>query len=347
MSFNWADKRVFVTGACGTIGKELVGQLTDLGAEKIVCFDNNESELFFLGQKYRKFPKLTVIFGDLRDPISLTEAMKGCDTVIHAAAMKHVRLCEAVPRDVVLTNVIGGQNVIESARANGVEKCLLTSSDKAVSPTNVMGATKLLAERLMTAADNGSDRKRTAFFSTRFGNVLGSRGSVVPLFMKQIKLGGPVTLTDPQMTRFIMTLEHAVHLVLRSCEMAKGGEVFVMKMPVVCIKDLAEVMIEEFAPKAGYQPEDIKIEVIGITPGEKKYEELLSEEEIRRTLITDDFLLVTPPFQEQKTPPSYDSESLVQTEKATKPYNSSLETPISKLEIKKFLNSDNSLKSIV
>ena len=188
------------------------------------------------------------------------------DIVFHVAAFKHVYLCEYNPFDAVMTNVIGTQNVLKAATASGAERVLFTSSDKAVNPTNVMGSTKLLAERMVTAYNVAPGRDKIVFASSRFGNVIGSRGSVVPVFYKQIKRGGPVTVTDPQMTRFIMTIPEAARLVMEACTLAKGGEVFISKMPVIRIVDLATVMIETLAPEFGHKPEDIEIEYIGARP---------------------------------------------------------------------------------
>ena len=170
----------------------------------------------------------------------------------------------------------------------------MTSSDKAVNPTNVMGTSKLMAERLVSAANAHPRLGNQIFASTRFGNVLGSRGSVIPLFIRQIRHGGPVTVTDPEMTRFIMTLDEAVGLVMDSLFLARGGEIFVTKMPVLRIGDLAEVMIEELASKYGYRPSDIPIETVGPRPGEKTYEELMNEEEIKRSIELPKYFVIQP-----------------------------------------------------
>jgi FlaA1/EpsC-like NDP-sugar epimerase len=293
LSQDWTDLRVLITGPCGTVGRELLAQLVARGPREIIGIDNNESELFLLSQEYRDRPEVRLLLGDVRDPSALMRRARGVDVVIHTAALKHVGLCEESPRDAVLTNVVGVQNLIDAAYENGVSRVLFTSSDKAVNPTNVMGTSKLMGERLMTAA-NGGHRDGPVFASTRFGNVLGSRGSVIPLFADQIRRGGPVTLTDPGMTRFIMTLKEAVQLVVDSVFMARGGEVFVTKMPAIRIEDLARAMIEELAPRHGLDPADVPVEVVGPRPGEKIYEELLNEEEKRRTLELDRFYVVRP-----------------------------------------------------
>ncbi|RMD59003.1 SDR family NAD(P)-dependent oxidoreductase, partial [Candidatus Parcubacteria bacterium] len=290
---SWQGKRVLITGACGTVGRELLRQVVTRGAYEIIGLDNNESELFFLGEEYRTATNVYLYLGDLRDRDKLMRKMQGVDIVLHAAALKHVILCEKTPRDAVQTNILGTQNVIDAAQANGVERVIFTSSDKAVNPTNVMGTTKLMGERLMTAANAHRRAGGPIFASTRFGNVLGSRGSVIPLFKKQIERGGPVTLTDPSMTRFIMTLEEATQLVLDSVFLACGGEVFVTKMPVARIEDLAYAMIAELTGEDA----DIAIEVIGTKAGEKLYEELMNDEETRRTFELDRYFVVLPAFK--------------------------------------------------
>jgi FlaA1/EpsC-like NDP-sugar epimerase len=218
------------------------------------------------------------------------------NVVLHAAALKHVILCERSPRDAVHTNILATQNVIDAAIDSGVSRLLFTSSDKAVNPTNVMGTSKLMGERLVTAANAQRRGTGTILSSTRFGNVLGSRGSVVPLFRRQIKAGGPVTLTDPEMTRFVMTREDAVRLVMDSVFLARGGEVFVTKMPIARIEDLAKVMIEELAPRDGHNSAKILIRHIGKKPGEKLFEELMNTEEVRRTVELERYFVVTPAF---------------------------------------------------
>jgi FlaA1/EpsC-like NDP-sugar epimerase len=289
---NFSGKTVLVTGACGTCGAELVRQLVDSPVEQIICLDNNETELFFILETYRKTGKVSGYLADIRDLNSLRLRMHGVDVVIHSAAYKHVGLCEDSPNQAIQTNIQGTQNVIDAALEAGVERVLFTSSDKAVNPTNVMGTSKLMGERLMTAAAGANGRGKTIFASTRFGNVLGSRGSVIPLFERQIAQGGPVTLTHPDMTRFVMTMEEAAELVLRSAWIAKGGEVFVLKMPVARIADLAQSMCEILAPEGG-----IEIEECGVKPGEKMYEELMNEEEVRRSFEIDDYFVVLPAFE--------------------------------------------------
>ena len=258
------------------------------------------------------------------------------DIVFHVAAFKHVYLCEYNPFDAVMTNVIGTQNVLKSATASGVERVLFTSSDKAVNPTNVMGSTKLLAERMVTAYNVSPGSNRAVFASSRFGNVIGSRGSVVPVFCKQIKQGGPVTVTDPQMTRFIMTIPEAARLVIEACTLAKGGEVFISKMPVIRIMDLATVMIEMLAPEFGHKPEDIRIEYIGAKAGEKMYEELLNSEEIVRTKELQNHFVTLPAFRFMFEDIDYYYPGEI-TEHVENPYISADENAMTKEELKTYL----------
>lgn len=288
------NKTIAITGCCGTIGNGLLAELlnrTDI--DHIIGIDNNESGLFSLAQKYGS--KFTFIFGDVRDKDRLEILFEGVDAVFHTAALKHVSSCELSPTEAVKTNILGVTNVIDAANRAKVSRVLFTSSDKAVNPTNVMGTSKLMGERLMSAAQATS--QHTLFTSTRFGNVLGSHGSVFPLFQKQIANGQPVTVTDPAMTRFVMNTSDAVNLVLESMDLALGGEVFVSKMRALAIGDLAQVMIECLAPVYGYEPADIPIKIIGSKPGEKLYEELLTEEESGRTLHLGNFYVILPAFR--------------------------------------------------
>lgn len=331
------DKRVLVTGVCGTVGRELVKQLLQsYRVAELVGLDNNESELFFLEQEYIDFPNSTFFLADVRDRDKLCRKMRGIDIVFHTAAFKHVILCERSPFEAVQTNVNGVQNVIFAACECGVKRVIFTSSDKAVNPTNVMGTSKLMGERLMTAANSNDRQKGPLFASTRFGNVLGSRGSVIPIFREQIKKGGPVTLTDPEMTRFIMSIQEASQLVVDSAVLARGGEVFVTKMPVITIKDLAEVMIEELSPGYGHDPKGIAIETIGSKPGEKLYEELMTQEETRRTLELPRYFAVSPAFSSLYREIEYSYPEIVNAS-VEKPYNSANEDPLPQDRLLDFL----------
>jgi FlaA1/EpsC-like NDP-sugar epimerase len=322
MTSFFSGKTVLVTGGCGTVGRELVRQLLQLAPREIRVVDTNESEVFFLEQELQDFRRRNphsrtaslCQLGDIRDADKLNRMFAGVDIVLHTAALKHVILCERAPFDAVQTNILGVRNVIEAALNNDVERVIFTSSDKAVNPTNVMGTSKLMGERLFTAANSLKMQRRTIFSSTRFGNVLGSRGSVIPIFARQIEQGGPVTLTDARMTRFIMTLEESCRLVLSAAEKARGGEVFVTKMPVIRIADLARVMITELAEDAGFRPAQIPVTEIGAKPGEKLYEELMSDEETRRTVELSEMFAVLPAFRSVYEEIGYDYEDLVSTE---------------------------------
>jgi FlaA1/EpsC-like NDP-sugar epimerase len=323
-------KSIFVTGACGTVGSELIRQLLTLpeyAPAEVIGIDNNESQLFFLDQQYLNDNRANFFVCDVRDRDELTSKMVGIDFVFHCAALKHVILCERSPEQAVQTNIQGVQNVIAAAQANAVDKVIFTSSDKAVNPTNVMGTSKLMGERLMTAANSNKRGVGPVFASTRFGNVLGSNGSVIPIFHNQIAAGGPVTLTHRDMTRFVMSIEESVKLIIDSALLAKGGEVFVTKMPVVRIEDLALALIEELAPHYGQKPSAIKIAEIGTKPGEKLYEELMSPEETRRTVELEKYYSVLPAFRGIYNDIKYDYSDLVDT-LVTNPYVSAEELPL-------------------
>ena len=289
----YKGKKILVTGGVGSIGSQIVRKLLTLDPTVIRIFDNNETGLFDLEQNLNS-SKIRTLVGDIRDKDRLAIAMDGIDFVFHAAALKHVPLCEYNPFDAIKTNVLGTQNVLEAALAQEVEKVINISTDKAVNPTNVMGATKLLTERLTIAANHYHGDKRTLFSSVRFGNVLNSRGSVIPLFLKQIQECGPVTVTDKRMTRFFMDIPTAVNLIITANMIAKGGEIFILKMPAINILDLAEVMTEYYAPRYGYSPEMVKIDIMGKRNGEKIFEELVAEEDSERAYEYENMIIIYP-----------------------------------------------------
>lgn len=339
------NKRIFITGVCGTVGAELVRQLladTDSSPAEIIGIDNNESELFFLDQCYASDLRARFLVADVRDRSNLTRLLRGIDIVFHVAALKHVVLCERSPFEAVQTNIHGVQNIISAALENDVERVIFTSSDKAVNPTNVMGTSKLMGERLITAANSSERVGRTILASTRFGNVLGSRGSVLPIFQRQIENGGPITLTDENMTRFVMSLSDSVRLVIDSATLARGGEVFITKMPVIRIRDLAEVMIDVLAPVYGYRSPDIEIKEIGSKPGEKLYEELMNVEEIRRAVELRRYFSLLPAFRGLYKSIEYTYADMVNRE-VSNPYVSSEESPLSRSELRAFLETNNLL----
>ena len=293
-------KNVLVTGGSGSIGSEIVKKLLQYEPQVVRVLSNDENCLFNLEQELKGHSNLRFLVGDIRDKDRLQHAVENIHFVFHAAALKHVPLCEYNPFEAVKTNVLGTQNVIEAAMAEEVEKLITISTDKAVNPVNVMGATKLLAERLTVSANYYKGLRKTAFSCVRFGNVLDSRGSVVPLFREQIRKGGPVIVTDPDMTRFVMSIPKAVELVLEAAGMARGGEVFIFKMRALRTGDLAEAMIEELAPRYGYDPKSVKVEISGRRAGEKVYEELLTEDEAMNVSETDDMFIVAPAAKERQ-----------------------------------------------
>lgn len=283
---NFHNKRVLVTGAAGSIGSELCRQLAKLGVSELIMFDNAETPMHNLRLKMQEqYPELrfTPIVGDVRQLPRLDFVFRTFkpEVVFHAAAYKHVPLMEENPCEAVLVNVVGSRNVADKCVEYDVEKMVMISTDKAVNPTNIMGTTKRLAEiyvqALGLAMASGKVAGKTRFVTTRFGNVLGSNGSVIPLFREQIAKGGPVTVTHPDITRFFMTIPEACRLVMEAATMSVGNEIFVFDMgESVRIADMARHMIE----LAGFIPEkDIKIEFTGLRPGEKLYEEVLANDE--------------------------------------------------------------------
>lgn len=337
------NKRILITGACGTVGSVLVRQiLRDNDHCEIIGLDNNESKLFLMREHYADYRNAQFYLADVRDKDRLSREMKNIDIVFHTAAFKHVSLCEQSPFEAVQTNILGVQNLINASFLNNVNKVIFTSSDKAVNPTSVMGTSKLMGERLMTAANCNHHGTGPIFASTRFGNVLGSSGSVIPIFRRQIRSGGPLTLTHPDMTRFVMSIDEAVQLVMESAGLAAGGEVFITKMPVIRIQDLAQVMIEELAPIYGFDSEDIAIKDIGVKPGEKMYEELINREETRRTWELKNHFAVFPAFRGMYQNIEYSYPGII-NRSVTKPYCSNSEQCMTQAELKCFLCSHNLL----
>jgi len=340
MSDFYRGKRVLVTGAAGTVGSALFSALHNLGTASVLAFDNNESELFHLTEEL-KCPTAAVL-GDVRDLDTLQSALKGIDIVFHAAALKHVPLCERNPMEAVRTNVLGVQSVIKAAISQKVGRVIYTSSDKAVNPTSVMGTSKLMGEQLINAANLAQNGQGTIFASTRFGNVLGSRGSVVPIFASQIRKGQSLTLTSEEMTRFVMTEDEAVNLLLSAASMARGGDVLITKMKVIKISDLAASLIEVLAPRFGHDPASIGITITGTRPGEKMFEELMNVEEVRRSIELERMFAVLPAVRDLYDEQEYEYDTL-KRKTVTRPYNSSNEEHLSQAELTEYLLSSNLL----
>jgi FlaA1/EpsC-like NDP-sugar epimerase len=337
--YSLTNKVVMVTGCSGTVGSELIKQLLSDPAERpaeVLGIDINETALFFQDQEYLSDNRARFFLLDVRDSEVLIQHTRHVDVIFHAAALKHVVMCERSPFEAVKTNIQGTENVIRAANVNNVSMVILTSSDKAVNPTSVMGTSKLMSERLITAANSNRKGKGPIFSSTRFGNILGSNGSVISIFTQQIMRGGPVTVTDPDMTRFIMSIEQSAKMVLEASRLARGGEVLITKMPVIKIIDLAYVMIDELAPLHGRDPQGIKIIISGMKSGEKRFEELMSDEEIRRSWELPAYFCVVPAFKGIYHDIDY-SYPGVEVLPVTESYKSSTQTALTREALKKFL----------
>lgn len=343
----YSNKKILITGAAGTVGKELIDQLLGQDIQEIKALDNDEAGLFYLNESYRKEKRYNGFFCNVRDFHKLKYLCNDVDIIFHCAAMKHVIISEMSPLDAMKTNAVATDNVIQAAlESDQVSRVIYTSSDKAVNPTNVMGTTKLLGERLVTSAINQKNGKDIVLSSTRFGNVIGSKGSVVPIFYKQIRDGKHVTITDDGMTRFVMTISQAAQLVLESCSIAKGGEVFATKMPVVRIIDLAKAMISLLAPVFGHNENDVQIEYIGSKSGEKLYEELMTEEEKGRAVELANMFAIKPAFIPIYDEVDYLAYESLKNQQVNNPYVSSQEPCLSVEAIKTFLKEHKVLEDI-
>ena len=280
---DWQDKVVLVTGGTGSFGKKFVQiMLEEYHPSKLIVFSRDELKQHEMRVSGFDAPNLRYFIGDVRDQLRLQRAMHGVDIVIHAAALKQVPACEYNPMEAIKTNILGSSNVVEAALDAGVKKVIGLSTDKAVNPVNLYGATKLSAEKLFVQSNAYAAGTLTRFSCVRYGNVVGSRGSVIPIFIKQ-RNSGALTITDARMTRFWLTLEQGVRFVIRCTEQMHGGEVFVPKIPSTRIVDLAKVI----APQAD-------LEVVGIRPGEKLHEVLINEDEARNTVELEDMFVIQP-----------------------------------------------------
>ncbi|NPV39905.1 MAG: UDP-N-acetylglucosamine 4,6-dehydratase (inverting) [Anaerolineae bacterium] len=280
---DWKNKVILVTGGTGSFGKKFIEiVLKEYTPAKLIVFSRDEQKQHEMRQAGFDHPNLRYFIGDIRDYQRLRRAFEGVDFVVHAAALKQVPACEYNPMEAVKTNILGSSNVIDAALDANVEKVIALSTDKAVNPINLYGATKLAAEKLFVQSNAYAGGRKSRFACVRYGNVVGSRGSVVPVFLRQ-RDEGVITITDERMTRFWISLEQGVRFVIRCLDEMHGGEVFVPKIPSMKVVDLAKVV----APQA-------KINVIGIRPGEKLHEVLISEDEARTVVELDDMYVVQP-----------------------------------------------------
>ncbi len=335
------NKTILITGGAGSLGQGLTKKLIELNPKTIRIFDNRESELFFMEEKFKKHKNLRFLIGDIRDKERLNLAFEDVDIVLHCAALKHVKSSEFNPFETIKTNIDGTQNVVDAALKNNIEKVIYTSSDKAVNPHNLMGATKLIGEKIITAANNYRGKKRTIFSSVRFGNVMGSNGSVIPLWKKQIEKNKEITITNPEMTRYMMSMDDAINLVLKCAKDSQGGEIFILKMPVVKLKDLADIMIEKYDKNA-------KQKIIGLKEGETTYEELMTSEEIQRSIETKSMYIITPQNRdliEELEQNREEYPDIIKTE--TGHYDSRNQNPITKEELQEMLNKKEKVVAII
>jgi len=280
---NWSQESILVTGGTGSFGRKFVEiMLRDYQPQRLVVLSRDELKQHEMRASGFDHPSMRYFIGDVRDVERLKRAFSGVTVVVHAAALKQVPACEYNPFEAIQTNIMGGRNVIDAALDEGVRRILALSTDKAVNPINLYGATKLCAEKMFVQANAYAGAKETRFSCARYGNVVGSRGSVIPVFLDQ-KRRGKVTITDPRMTRFWLTLEQGVRFVIRCLEQMHGGEIFVPKIPSMRLVDLAETV----APGC-------QVEYIGIRPGEKLHEVLVSEDEARQTLEMEDMYVIQP-----------------------------------------------------
>lgn len=315
--------RIFVSGATGSWGQTLITMLLSRhNVEEIVCFSRGELQQVLMKRKFHN-PKLKFVIGDIRDYDAVKQATRGVDYIFHLAALKHVPVCEENVQETIKTNINGTTNIVNAAIENRVKKVIDVSSDKAVEPINLYGMTKAVGEKIIVQANDLSDY--TKFVCIRGGNVMGSSGSVIPFFIEQIKNGGPITITDVKMTRFFLTLEEAIELLFKASIDSIGGETFVMNMPACYIKDLAEVLMDEYGV--------VEVKETGMRPGEKLDEMLISHHESQLSFCYDDnYFLTLPAGYNQTLATRYQSH-------AAFPYTefSSVTKIMNKVEIKEML----------
>ncbi len=281
------DKILLISGGTGSFGNAVLRRFLDTGIREIRIFSRDEKKQDDMRARYRN-DKIRFVLGDVRDPGSVAAATTGVDYIFHAAALKQVPSCEFYPLEAVRTNVLGTSNLLEAALRNGVSRIICLSTDKAVYPINAMGMSKALMEKVMVATSRLADASQSVICGTRYGNVMASRGSVIPLFINQLQQGLPITITDPAMTRFMMSLEDAVELVLYAFTDGNNGEIFVQKAPASTVGDVAEALRQLFGKP------DHSINVIGTRHGEKLYETLLTREEMVDAEDLDGYYRIVP-----------------------------------------------------
>ncbi|MDF2065818.1 UDP-N-acetylglucosamine 4,6-dehydratase (inverting) [Bacillus sp. Cr_A10] len=277
------NKTVLVTGGTGSFGKKFIKKALEQEVKKVIVFSRDELKQFEMAQEYTD-PRIRFFIGDVRDKDRLYRAFDGVDIVIHAAALKHVGACEYNPFEAVKTNINGAQNIIEAAIDCGVEKVIALSTDKACSPVNLYGATKLASDKLFVAGNSYVGEKKTRFSVVRYGNVVGSRGSVVPFF-KKVKETGTLPITDERMTRFWITLDQGVQFVIDNLERMHGGEIFIPKIPSMKVTDLAKAIAPECETK-----------IVGIRAGEKLHEAMITKDDARHTVEFNEYFVIQPEF---------------------------------------------------
>lgn len=336
MTKEFKDKVILVTGGVGSIGSALVRNILKFEPKTVRVLDIHEFSLHKLekGLTEEEIKRVRFLLGDVRDRDRMLRAANGVDIIYHAAAYKHVHLCEYNPLEAIKTNVLGAQNAIDAALHNKVSKFIFISTDKAVNPIGTLGASKLLGEKITTAANYHKGDAPTIFSSVRFGNVTMSNGSVVPMFLKQMKQNLPLTVTSPKMTRFLMPMDKAVDLIFKATQIMLGGEVFVLKMKSVSMDDLANGLAEEYALMDGNSKKS-KIQKIGRRPGEKMHEQLIVEEESHRVMEFDDMLAIMPSID----PPYQSSHNdfFAKSKKINSSLYSSDYKPMSRRQLREFL----------
>ena len=321
-------KKILITGGTGSLGNALTSRLLNYDVDTIRIFSRNENKQFAMESKFND-DRLRFLLGDVRDYPRLVRAMEDIDIVFHAAALKHVPIIEYNPFEAIKTNVIGSQNVIDACLKENVEKAVAIGTDKAVSPLNTYGATKLLMEKLFVTASNylKKERHQTKFFALRYGNVLGSSGSVIPKFIKQIKNKEKITITDPNMTRFSISMDEALDFILNATEIAKGSEIFIPKLRAYTIKDIKDVLFELL--------QKTDEENIGIREGEKLNEILINSDEIRYTWEYENmYMLLNPSVQKHISLDEFPNKNRVTN---MDDYNSGSVEKIPKDEMKKII----------